>query len=108
MTCVIQSYHKQLSCLLYSALTSLPPGPLRSLQGHQLRVVSMEWFPFIDYKRSTPEGGAVVTPRDSLDYRMLQEISKRLNFTWVLRSCIAAAAAAMTVVVTLVVVVVEA
>ncbi|XP_050714953.1 glutamate receptor ionotropic, kainate glr-3-like isoform X2 [Eriocheir sinensis] len=46
----------------------------------------MEWFPFIDYKRHTPEGGAVVTPRDSLDYRMLKEISKRLNFTYEMRA----------------------
>ncbi|XP_050706987.1 uncharacterized protein LOC126992340 isoform X2 [Eriocheir sinensis] len=66
--------------------TSFFPGPLRSLQGHRLRIVSMEWFPFIDYKRHTPEGGAVVTPRDSLDYRMLKEISKRLNFTYEMRA----------------------
>ncbi|XP_045135212.1 uncharacterized protein LOC123518455 isoform X2 [Portunus trituberculatus] len=66
--------------------TSFFPGPLRNLKGHRLRIVSMEWFPFIDYKRSTPEGGAVVTPRDSLDYRMLKDISKRLNFTYVMRA----------------------
>ena len=48
----------------------------------------------------------MVTPRDSLDYRMLKEISKRLNFTWVLPSYIADAVTTVVGVVMAVVVMV--
>lgn len=53
----------------------------RDLQGHRFRVVTMNWFPYIDFERETDAGGSVVTPKDSLDYRMLQAIATHLNFT---------------------------
>ena len=53
----------------------------KDFKGYKVRVVSMDWFPFIDFKRSENETNNVVEPLDSLDYRMLQAIAQTLNFT---------------------------
>ena len=45
------------------------------------KIVSMDWFPFIDFERIEEEHGTVVSVKDSLDVRMLLAVSKSLNFT---------------------------
>ncbi|KAK3879215.1 hypothetical protein Pcinc_016209 [Petrolisthes cinctipes] len=69
--------------------TQLPhnlfPDETGNLRGLLLKVVTMEWFPFIKFTRSSEEGGVLVYPLDSLDFRMLQTVSSRLNFTYEMR-----------------------
>ncbi|KAK4315687.1 hypothetical protein Pmani_013086 [Petrolisthes manimaculis] len=59
--------------------------PVRNLRGHIFRVVTIAYFPYIDYKRHREEPGTTVTPLDSLNVRILDTIADSLNFTYVMR-----------------------
>ena len=46
------------------------------MQGQTVRAVSLEFSPFLAYENI----GDVITPKDSLDWRMVSTISQLLNF----------------------------
>nr|XP_045593535.1 uncharacterized protein LOC123755099 [Procambarus clarkii] len=60
-------------------------GPVESLMGHKLRVVTVPHFPFMDFVRSREGAGGRVTPRDALDTRLLHTFADALNFTFEIR-----------------------
>ncbi|KAK4317817.1 hypothetical protein Pmani_011141 [Petrolisthes manimaculis] len=56
---------------------------LSDLQGGLVRVVTMSYFPHVDYRRPQHfQLGGRVQPLDCLDFRMLQAIAHTLNFTY--------------------------
>ncbi|XP_068250108.1 probable glutamate receptor [Palaemon carinicauda] len=65
---------------------NLFPYQFRNFHGHKFHIVSMEWFPILNFSRNTDEPATTVTPTDSLDYRMLTAVSSILNFTYEMRT----------------------
>ncbi|XP_071539786.1 glutamate receptor-like [Panulirus ornatus] len=57
------------------------PETLQNFMGHRFKVVTLQYFPFIVYDQSTTDGDTL-SPRDSLDVRILNTISAHLNFTY--------------------------
>ncbi|KAA0192262.1 Ionotropic receptor 131 [Hyalella azteca] len=63
------------------------PDETKNFRGHQFNIVTMDWFPLITFtKNSSKVPGAVVTPDDSLDYRILTLFARNFNFTYVMRT----------------------
>lgn len=54
---------------------------MENLLGHRLRIVSVPVVPYMDYQREGQEQGDRVTPKDSIDVRLIKAFSKTLNFT---------------------------
>ncbi|KAK8397118.1 hypothetical protein O3P69_004656 [Scylla paramamosain] len=59
----------------------LQPEQFTDLKGQTLSVVSVPHFPYVDYERSKEGKGGVVTLRDTIDARLLQTFSEKINFT---------------------------
>ncbi|KAG0711350.1 Glutamate receptor ionotropic, delta-2 [Chionoecetes opilio] len=57
----------------------------RSLNGHQLNLVTTRYIPYVDFKRHTEQPNTPVTLTSSLDALNLSTLSKILNFTYVVR-----------------------
>ncbi|XP_071537593.1 glutamate receptor ionotropic, delta-1-like [Panulirus ornatus] len=55
---------------------------VQNLMGHRLRVVSVPHFPYMDYDWRSRTRNNRVTPRDSLDVRLINTFSTTLNFTF--------------------------
>ncbi|XP_053655163.2 glutamate receptor ionotropic, kainate 2-like [Cherax quadricarinatus] len=55
------------------------------MNGHKVQVVVMPYFPFTDYERRGDPGITPVTPRDSLDVRILNTLAAHFNFTYEMR-----------------------
>ncbi|XP_071544966.1 glutamate receptor ionotropic, delta-2-like [Panulirus ornatus] len=53
--------------------------------GHTFRVVSVPYVPYMDFEKHSDEPGATVTPKDSMDVRVLLTFAKALNFTFKVR-----------------------
>ncbi|XP_071531492.1 glutamate receptor ionotropic, delta-1-like [Panulirus ornatus] len=53
-----------------------------NLMGHTLRVVTVTYFPYMDFNRDNEEPGTSVTPKDSVDTRLLTTFTRTLNFTY--------------------------
>ncbi|XP_050690654.1 glutamate receptor ionotropic, kainate 3-like [Eriocheir sinensis] len=77
---------------LHDTHASTPATPTPSLFpdefhmfGHRFRIVSMDWYPFLSFRRNSNASATTVTPLDSLDYRMLTAVSRVLNFTYEMR-----------------------
>ena len=49
--------------------------------GHQFRVVTKKYFPYIEYERITDLPGTLVTLKDSLGTRITDLLGRKLNFT---------------------------
>lgn len=49
--------------------------------GHKFRIVTVPYFPYMDYDRKSRDHSNKVMPRDSLDVRLINTFSKALNFT---------------------------
>ncbi|XP_066963772.1 glutamate receptor ionotropic, kainate 4-like isoform X1 [Macrobrachium rosenbergii] len=64
---------------------SLLEDEFADMNGHQLKIVQLDWYPFLDYDRDSNETSTTVTPKDSVDIRMLNAIAKVRNFTYVMR-----------------------
>ncbi|XP_071524617.1 glutamate receptor 4-like [Panulirus ornatus] len=64
---------------------NLLPEELGNVMGHTFRVVTLEYFPFIAYRKNTDDPDGTLTPLDSLDTRVLQTIAAHLNFTYEMR-----------------------
>ncbi|XP_071524522.1 glutamate [NMDA] receptor subunit 1-like [Panulirus ornatus] len=59
---------------------------LENLMGQTLKVVALEYFPFVTYEQENVLGpDDLLTPVDSLDSRVLTTIASHLNFTYELR-----------------------
>ncbi|XP_071546565.1 glutamate receptor ionotropic, delta-2-like [Panulirus ornatus] len=78
--------------LFYWNLTSALPDTreifqdqLENFMGHEFQIRSLPFFPYMDYQRDKEEIGTTVTPRDSLDVRMLNTLASTLNFTYEIR-----------------------
>ncbi|XP_063850614.1 uncharacterized protein LOC135094449 [Scylla paramamosain] len=61
------------------------PDEFGNLAGHRFRIVSMDWYPFLSFRRDSNASATTVTPLDSLDFRMLSAVSSVLNFTYEMR-----------------------
>lgn len=74
-----------LVCLLQRRLNNILPifasEDFHNFMGHKYRVVAVRYFPYIDYKTDTAEPGSTVTPKDSIDFRILTTLAAALNFT---------------------------
>ncbi|XP_037796461.1 probable glutamate receptor [Penaeus monodon] len=55
------------------------------MMGHQFKIVTLDWFPIMDFKRDSDETTSTVTPKDSVDVRMLEAFASTLNFTYEMR-----------------------
>ncbi|KAK4290419.1 hypothetical protein Pmani_036670 [Petrolisthes manimaculis] len=53
-----------------------------NFRGYVLRVVTVSYFPFVDYIRAKEEPGTPVTLTDSVDMRLLHTFKRKLNFTY--------------------------
>lgn len=52
------------------------------LRGFLIRVVTMDYFPHVDYQRvPNHQPGDKVLPKDCLDFRMLHTAAAYLNFS---------------------------
>ncbi|KAK8399060.1 hypothetical protein O3P69_004262 [Scylla paramamosain] len=61
-------------------------GRLVNLWGSLLTVITMDYFPHVDYHRSpNHQPGGKVLPKDCLDFRMVDAIASHLNFSYVVR-----------------------
>ncbi|XP_071534212.1 glutamate receptor 1-like [Panulirus ornatus] len=58
------------------------------MTGHQVRVVAKTLFPFMEFEPDSDAPGTTVTPRDSLDVRMLNTVARILNFTYEIRMAV--------------------
>ncbi|XP_076049357.1 uncharacterized protein LOC143030037 [Oratosquilla oratoria] len=54
----------------------------RNFNGHTFRIVTMPWFPYIELEGNPVNSSEPLRPLDSLDYRMVDSISRTLNFTF--------------------------
>ncbi|XP_063609100.1 uncharacterized protein LOC134783233 [Penaeus indicus] len=61
------------------------PDEFRNFYGHKFRVVTLRYFPFIEYTRESDAPGTKVSPRDCLDLRILSTLASRNNFTFEIR-----------------------
>ncbi|KAK3875114.1 hypothetical protein Pcinc_019993 [Petrolisthes cinctipes] len=77
--------------------TTTWPNPFHegrmNLHGHRVRVVAKSLFPFMEFtadntNTNNTESGTTVTPRDSLDVRMLNTVAHVLNFTYEMRMAV--------------------
>ncbi|KAG7166092.1 Glutamate receptor-like 54, partial [Homarus americanus] len=57
----------------------------RDFMGHTFKIVTLDWFPFMEFRRDSDAEATTVTPQDSIDVRMLTAISHALNFTYEMR-----------------------
>ncbi|MPC99874.1 hypothetical protein E2C01_095319 [Portunus trituberculatus] len=54
------------------------------MMGYELRIVSVPYFPYMNYQRVDGQHPEIpVQALDSIDYRILQNMAKKLNFTYV-------------------------
>nr|XP_053632774.1 uncharacterized protein LOC128688808 [Cherax quadricarinatus] len=56
-----------------------------NFMGHTFRISSLNYFPYMDYKRDRDGAGTTVTPSDCLDARLLSLFADRLNFSFDIR-----------------------
>lgn len=57
--------------------------PLSDFRGHTFSIITVSYFPYMDYKRDREERGTTVTPVDAVNVRFLNALAESLNFTWV-------------------------
>nr|XP_053641783.1 glutamate receptor ionotropic, delta-1-like [Cherax quadricarinatus] len=55
---------------------------LENLRGHRFRVVTVPYFPYMDYYLKGEERGGQICPRDSLDVRLINTFAATINFTF--------------------------
>lgn len=53
----------------------------KDLGGHHFQVVTVRYFPYVDFVKSSEEPGADVTFINSLDDELFTLLSAKLNFT---------------------------
>ncbi|XP_071524235.1 glutamate receptor ionotropic, delta-1-like [Panulirus ornatus] len=53
--------------------------------GRKLRIVTVPYFPYMDFRRDRDVPGTTVTPKDSIDTRLIYTFAKALNFTFEIR-----------------------
>ena len=54
---------------------------VENFNGHQFRIVTMDYFPYINYVRVSDAPGTVVHLTASLNKRMVETLANNLNFT---------------------------
>ncbi|KAK3850165.1 hypothetical protein Pcinc_043110 [Petrolisthes cinctipes] len=65
--------------------THLFDPPPTNFRGHEFNIVTLDWYPFMDFTRDSDAVATTVTPQDSLDFRILTAIASSLNFTYEMR-----------------------
>nr|XP_045600073.1 probable glutamate receptor [Procambarus clarkii] len=55
---------------------------LQNLDGHKFRIVSVPYFPYMDYTLNDEDRSGQVIPRDSLDVRLINTFAAVTNFTF--------------------------
>nr|XP_045600621.1 glutamate receptor ionotropic, delta-1-like [Procambarus clarkii] len=58
---------------------------LNTMMGHKLSVVAVPHFPYMDFDRSTEGPGGVISPKDTVDSRLIHTFANVLNFTFEIR-----------------------
>ncbi|XP_063868260.1 glutamate receptor ionotropic, delta-2-like isoform X1 [Scylla paramamosain] len=56
-----------------------------NFNGHQFRVVTMTYFPYVNYVRVSDAPGTVVRLTDSLNTRMMEALARHLNYSYEVR-----------------------
>ncbi|XP_050714158.1 uncharacterized protein LOC126997151 [Eriocheir sinensis] len=72
----IPSEHQRNTILCYLSLEQL-----NNFNGHQLKIISVTYFPYVDYRKYSDALGGTVELIDSLDYRLLEAFAGEHNFT---------------------------
>ncbi|KAK3864696.1 hypothetical protein Pcinc_029637 [Petrolisthes cinctipes] len=62
--------------------TSHETDQFRNFQGHVLRMTAVNYFPYVAFVRETEEPQTPVTFTDSLDVRIFQTFTKKLNISY--------------------------
>ncbi|XP_050693469.1 glutamate receptor ionotropic, kainate 2-like [Eriocheir sinensis] len=57
----------------------------KSLEGHSFKILSTAYIPYFDFLRDRDEPGTTIKPIFSVELFILEELTKRLNFTYVMR-----------------------
>lgn len=65
----------------YIPILCLFSDQFSNFYGHTFKVVTVSYFPYVDYVKSEDESDKSVTFKDSLDARLYQTITSLLNFT---------------------------
>lgn len=52
-----------------------------NFEGHELKFIAALYFPYIEFQASSDQPLTPVVPMDSLDVRLADTFSKKLNFT---------------------------
>ncbi|XP_071533351.1 glutamate receptor ionotropic, delta-2-like [Panulirus ornatus] len=68
--------------LAFQNTSNLFKDLLQNFMGHKFRIVTTPHFPYMDYHWMNREESNRVTPRDSLDVRLINAFSRTLNFTF--------------------------
>ncbi|XP_042233432.1 probable glutamate receptor isoform X2 [Homarus americanus] len=55
---------------------------IQNMFGHELRIVAVPYFPYMDFERNSNNLGNMVKPKDSLDVRIIETFADKLNFTY--------------------------
>lgn len=50
-----------------------------NLMGHRFRVVSVPYYPYMEYKKQSDQPGGLIIPKDSVDKYLLSTIAEKLN-----------------------------
>lgn len=53
-----------------------------NFEGHQFNIVALSWYPITALEPLTSKPCTETIPKDSVDVRMVTEVSKLLNFRW--------------------------
>lgn len=69
--------YKVFDCLLFPSVAE----QLHDFRGHQFKIVTLTYFPLIDYEKVGEGTDVILSPRDSLDIRIANVIAWNLNFT---------------------------
>ncbi|KAG7162358.1 Glutamate receptor-like 29, partial [Homarus americanus] len=58
---------------------------VKTLRGRKLRIVTVPYFPYMDFERRTEEPGGIINPKDSVDTRLIYAFASALNFSFEIR-----------------------
>lgn len=50
-----------------------------NFMGHRFRVVSVPYYPYMEYKKQSDQPGGPIIPRESVDKYLLSTIAEKLN-----------------------------
>ncbi|XP_071546559.1 glutamate receptor ionotropic, kainate 4-like [Panulirus ornatus] len=64
---------------------NLFPERLENFMGHTFKIVALPYFPYIAYEKNSEDPDGPVSPRDALNFRMMDVFAAQLNLTYEIR-----------------------